>query len=169
MSCHCCARTTNELFWVLLQHFLGSIVAHVIWHVRQRIVCAGLVSHDVCSKTHLQQLRKHVCGIANNTNRKPALFSLCFFTSCNCIFKRVCNFVKVTSFNATIYSPCINVYTQCNTIIHRDGKWLCSAHSTKTGSQRDGASESSIELATSYFSKALVCTLQNSLRTDVYP
>ena len=166
---HCCSRTTNVLGGICLQHCLRRIFAEIVWQVRKRVVRARLVGHDVGSETHLQQFWKHVCSIANYTNRKPALFGLRLFAPCNCVFKRVGNFVQVSGFYSAINTPSIYIDTQCNAVVHRHGKRLCAAHAAKARRQRDGACERAIKFASGNFGEALVRSLQNSLSANVNP
>ena len=169
MCGHCCSRTTNVLGGIGLQHCLRRIFAEIVWQVRKRVVRTRLVGHDVGSETHLQQFWKHVGSIANDTNRKPALFGLRFFAPCDCVFKRVGNFVQVSGFYSTINSPSIYIDAQSNAVVHCDGKRLCTAHAAKARSQCDGARECAIKFASGNFGEALVRSLQNSLSANVNP
>ena len=130
---------------------------------------ARLVGHDVGSETHLQQLWKHIGGIANDTNRKPAFFGLRLFTPCNCVFKGIGNFVQVSSFYSAVNAPCIHIDAQSNAIVHCDGKRLCATHAAKARSQCDGARERAIKFTSGDFGEALVRSLQNSLGANVNP
>ena len=89
--------------------FFGSFDRQIIWQITHWVVGACLIGDDVGDETLRKKFWKHVGRIADNADREfLARFFGCFTTP-DCVFERVSNFVKITSFDSTLHASWIDI------------------------------------------------------------
>ena len=109
------------------------------------------------------------CGVTEESDRfRLALFGE-LLHQCERFIKTLGREVDLLKLQPSLDSPRIDFDEKSDTTIECDRLCLRSTHLAETGSQNELSRQSSPSLLTCKRSERLICTLKNSLRTDVDP
>jgi hypothetical protein len=128
-----------------------------------------LVGYDIGTEPASQQLGEHVGGVPEEPYRFRPTFGARGLGPVESFVDRFRSAVEVARVEPPLDPMRVDLDTQSDTVVHRDGQRLGSTHASETGGQNDSPLEASPVVHRGELGQRLVRALQDPLRSDVDP
>ena len=159
----------DELLRVVTGELCSGFDGEVGGYVRQRVVSARLVGHDVGGKVAVDERRQDDRRIADDTYRERPACVAGSDTPSHGVIDGVGDLVEIAVLDPPSDAVLVHVDAQRHPTVHRDRQRLGAAHPAEAGGDRDRPGERAAETTPRDLGEALVGALEDALRSDVDP
>ena len=130
---------------------------------------AGLVGHDVHVYAAVENLGEDRGSVSDKPDRKRSTFRLGGENAVERIIEVMRHLVEVSVVNAALDTVGVDIDDEYSSVIERHGERLCATHTAASTRERNRTGESPVELFACNCAERLVCSLKDSLRSNVDP
>ena len=137
--------------------------------VEQRVVRRGLVGDDVDGGVHLEQLREHHRGVAEDADRQRPPRVAGLDRHPHRLLERGSLDVEVAVVDPALDAGRVALDADHDAVVHRHGQRLRAAHATEAGGHGDGPGQRAVEPLVGDGGERLEGALEDALGADVDP